>query len=57
MLSQFTSFNYQRDHTEQWLKKQGEEGKQKLIAELDALPDTASVRKLRASLGEKAEGK
>lgn len=57
VLSQFTSFNYQRDHTEQWLKKQGEEGKQKLIAELDALPDNASVRKLRASLTEKAEGK
>jgi len=57
VISQLSSFNYQWDHTERWLKKQGDEGKQKLIRELDAMPDNTSVRKLREKLAESSAGK
>jgi len=52
VLSQFTSFAYQSQAAARWLKNQDEGGKQKLIAELDAMKDNSSVRKLRAKLAE-----
>jgi hypothetical protein len=56
VLSRFTSYEHQRQATESWLKKQDEGGRQKLMAELDALPDNSSTRRLRASLKEKVAG-
>lgn len=56
VLTRFTSYEHQRQATESWLEKQDQGGKQKLIAELDALPDNSTIRRLRASLMEKEAG-
>lgn len=56
-LSSFTSYVYQESAAKYLLERKDEETKARLIKELDALPDQTSVRKLRAFLAEKAEGK
>jgi hypothetical protein len=52
VLSQFTSFEHQSRAALRWLEKQGDEGKQTLIRELDSMKDNPSLRKLRVGLAE-----